>query len=198
MPITLGGAAPGNIVRLNRDGQPVNFYVHAHGLDRTTLVQELVESGTYRPGNPEDGYLGGGNADAYLNGQYVAAFDPQVIAVLPTEIQYEYYISTVETGTKSAVRSAYILSDQDYTSGATPLVAEDSEGAAQEYWTSGIHNSSSYKTINTSGATDSSGYGNSLHIRPCISLPNNTIVEDDGTLVVVSQDFLQLLPCIKY
>lgn len=204
MAITLAAAAPGSIVKLNVDGVATDFYVHLHGQTKTELVQRYVEQFLPFTGNQEDnanGYIGG-QIDNYLNNTYTAKLDPNVIAVLPTEISYEVVVfsnGNYETHTKSILRNAYMQTKDVYMNGGAPAIATKGDSTPQAYWTSSINNSpSSAYYIDSSGNVKTQSIKTNDCIRPCLSLPNNTIVEDDGTLVVVSQDSTNLIPCIKY
>lgn len=203
MAITLAAAAPGSIVKLNVGGEPTEFYVHAHGTAKTELVQRYVEQFlpfTGNQGENANGYIGG-QIDNYLNNTYTAKLDPNVVAVLPTEITYEFarFVGPdYETDKKTIVRNVYMQLKENYKNGGAPAAATKSDGAPQAYWTSSIDQSVNAYYIDSSGNAKTQSIKTNDCVRPCLSLPNNTLVEDDGALVVVSQDVANLLPCIKY
>lgn len=203
MAITLAAAALGSIVKLNVGGEPREFYVHQHGTERTILVQRYVE-GFVRISKTSNGWMGdgyiGGEADTYLNVTYAATLDQDVLAVSAADIKYQdaypgdYHVIS---------RNVFMLSADEYGSGGAPIAATKGDGTPQDYWTSTPHVvqvqvGSTYYYVDSSGTTQTQNAYKQDCVRPCISLPNNTIVNDDGTLTVVSLDSTALLPCIKY
>lgn len=199
MAITLAAAALGSIVKLNVGGEPREFYVHRHGTERTILVQKYVE-GLVRIGEYDKpyGYIDG-EADKYLNVTYANQLDPEVLAVAASEIVYSTN-GTGETGT--AERVCFMLSVDEYLTGGAPAAATKGDGTPQAYWSSSMYPAAVsgrvYWHIKSDGSK-STQYANDYDcVRPCLNLPNNTIVNDDGSLTVVSLDATALLPCIKY
>lgn len=189
MTVTLAATALGRVVKISFGGSLRDFYVHLHQENKTVLVQAQLES-TKSMQNPTKGtgYLGG-ESDTYLAGDYTNNFSADVRVVMPTDIILE---KSTAGATMIASRTAFILSQNDYLEGGAPKTT------SAEYWTSDIYSNSGYVTLTASGESAWHSYDKKYSVRPCIALPNNTLVNDDGTLVVVSQDAANLLPCIKY
>lgn len=193
----LGEYTEGDIVQLNENGVPVDFYVAKHdyeaalnGSGRTLLVRKLSDNNSgndYVWNSSSFNNLSGSTIDTTLNNTYKARFDKSVQVAMATT-KFYYTIGNGDTSIGTLERSIFLLSNTEI--GGTQESYLNIEGEtlpiASVLKTSNVDNySRSVVTTNAQSVmyfTASGGHGSLVAnkaraARPCFTLPNTFLID---------------------
>lgn len=211
----LGNIAEGQIVKINENASPVEFYVAHHnyeptlnGTGRTLLVRKNVHS--KRVWDADNGTLyTESDIDTWLNGTYITYFSENVVNMINTTQFYYTHDTGSLTELRTTSRSFFLLSlaeifgrkelsnifDEGEKLNAADVLkfAElDSSGEYVNYWLRTI----SKRDTNAPNVFLKTSYndsfmgingGNEQGIRPCFTLPSTAMVDlDTMSLMEVS------------
>lgn len=198
-PVTkpLGEYTEGDVVQLNENGVPVDFYVAKHdyeaalnGSGRTLLVRKLSDNNSgndYVWNSSSFNNLSGSTIDTTLNNTYKARFDKSVQVAMATT-KFYYTIGNGDTSIGTLERSIFLLSNTEI--GGTQKSYLNIEGEtlpiASVLKTSNVDNYS--RSVVTTDAqsvmyfTASGGHGSLVAnkaraARPCFTLPNTFLID---------------------
>lgn len=190
----------GDIVLLNENGSPVEFYVAKHdyesglnGTGRTLLVRkDCYDSRPFNNSNAN--VYGQSSLDAWLNGDYKDMLDTAIQTAIGTTEFYYTPGDTVKTVT-TFERAVFMLSVTEFGKSADYCNVEGSalpiastlaiaycSGSAVAQWTRSPYTKSSNGAwqLTTSGAVASVSHLNNKYSRPVFTLPS-TIKFDENT-----------------
>lgn len=192
---TLSGQTEGNIVKLNENGQPVEFYVaqqnyepELNGYGRTLLVRKnAYQNGQWN--NTNVNTYANSTIDNWFNNTYKLFLDSWAQTAIATTSFY-YTLGNGNATLNTLSRSVFALSLIEVF-GKT-FIGANVEGKA-------LSISSILKTINQttrspyttntsliwniiSGGASGVNATNNCDYRPCFTLPANLIVQSDGTV----------------
>lgn len=208
--VSLGGLAEGTILQFNENGSPVDFYIAKHnyepglnGEGRTLLVRKDCYDRRVWNSSKGNAYADSG-IDAWLNGDYKALLDADVLAQIG-ETEFYYTIGNGDATVTTLSRPVFLLSLTEYgqassyanvegsalPTAGTLLVAYDSAGSASSHWT---RSASQYDggttfaySIGSAGSfTDyGTGVSNKASSRPAFTLPatyGEFFLDEDGVI----------------
>lgn len=197
----LSDFAEGDIVLLNENGSPVEFYVACHdyeetlnGAGRTLLVRKTVHSKRqFDPSNGQSSYIYCG-LRTFLNGDYLSTFDAEVQAAMAKT-------KFVTTGTLTVEDAVSILNLGELTSehGAgkacgtlLPIAETLALAYGEEFWLRygyWMSVGSTYYIVTAPGTSTSWPYtesykkpATSLAVVPCFTLPSTAKFDHDTLL----------------
>lgn len=198
-PVTkpLGEYTEGDVVQLNENGVPVDFYVAKHdyeaalnGSGRTLLVRKLSDNNSgndYVWNSSSFNNLSGSTIDTTLNNTYKARFDKSVQVAMATT-KFYYTIGNGDASIGTLERSIFLLSNTEI--GGTQESYLNIEGEtlpiASVLKTSNVDNYS--RSVVTTDAqsvmyfTASGGHGSLVANKaraasPCFTLPNTFLID---------------------
>ena len=200
--IRLSAIAEGGTIKINEGGTPAEFYVAKHNYEpglngggRTLLVRKNGYDSRQRHTSSLAPYMHSA-IDEWLNGEYLALLDPSAQKALSLTSCY-YTPGTVTTVAK-LTRAVFLLSftelgitNSNYntegselpTAGALKIAYAN--GAAVAQWTRSTYNSSySYPCgyVKTDGAAGNAKATGSYWSRPCFTLPENAVIDEETLL----------------
>ena len=204
----LGNKAVGSVVTLNVSGTAKNFIVVHHGLPSSAYDSScngtwlLMQSGhSKRVWDSNKNFYAKSDIHSWLNNTFINYFDSTILnKILSVKIPYCTSGSNVSNGANGLTTKAFLLS---YTEVGFSNAANDSapvEGAHIPYFTnSTVRMDSNGASFLRSPHTGSSStavvhalniYGDRMNaqksysysIRPCIILPSDVFVLDDGSV----------------
>ena len=200
--VELGAIAEGNIVWLNENGAPVEFYVAKHdyeselnGAGRTLLVRK--DCYDYRPwGSSAGNVYVISDIDLWLNGEYKNLLDP----IVQEAIKETTIVCTKrygKAGLTTVTRAVFLLSVAELgkassttnnTEGTTLPIAGTLgtalyNGAEAHFWTRSPNTSNAgsvwaRRTGNVFGTHDAS-FDSNVASRPCITLPATALFDEN-------------------
>ena len=202
MATLLSAKNPGDIVKINENGSPVNFIVLIHNYPasgRTLLLREKIHS--LRRWNPsgERGRYTSSEIDPWLTGTYYNSIEQSLRSqILPVEIENE------KSGDlKTISRTIFLLSSRElntywrftielgtpipYFTNDTKRIAYYQE-EARGWWCRNINTSSTDYVVGilSSGAVGNLNGPSESGVRPAFTLPSTLTVADNGSVVINS------------
>lgn len=195
--------AEGSIVKINENGNPVEFYVAKHdyenslnGMGRTLVVRKDCYDNRQWHSSKVNAYASSA-IDSWLNGTYKNLLDADIRVVIgTTKIKYipgngNTTVGTLEraifllSGTELGVSASWFNVEGTALEIASSLQIAYMNGSAVVQWTrSPVTNiTSNAVCLDTNGGVNryycTSTYGS----RPAFTLPANTKISDDGMVV---------------
>lgn len=199
---------PGGIVQLKENGALVDFYVACHdyesglnGAGRTLLVRKTCHSRRAFNGGTTNAYASS-ELVSWLNSTYKALLDATVQSAMgTTKIYYTpgqsnfsvttgswavFFLSLTELG----LSGAYANVEGTRVSGYAAI-----RNAGATYWSRTVCTKSyaaGYYELNETGTGTTQGGANydSSGVRPAFTLPANTVIKEDGSIVIDSAPVL--------
>lgn len=199
--LKLADIAEGQIVKVNENGSPVEFYVAKHnyesglnGAGRTLLVRkDCYTTGEWHNTNIAANYsYASSTIDYWFNYAYKAILDSAVQAAIGTTSFY-CIASAANTAITSIARSVFALSVREFglvgpaegTALPTASALRDTgyyNGGVYNQWTRTLYNAgSSYQIYE--GSASARSYSGLMAYRPCFTLPA-TVEFDEETLIL--------------
>lgn len=201
--IRLSDVAEGGVIKVNENGVPAEFYVAKHdyesglnGTGRTLLVRK--DGYDQRQRNASNTYPYMHSAiDEWMNGEYKALLDPSVQSAIG--LTSCYYTAGPGAAVSKLTRAVFLLSltelgitDSSYNVEGSVLQISKTlkilyaNGSAVGQWTRSTRfSSSSY----TAGVVTNSGAANSVYptgrywSRPCFTMPDNAVIDEETLLI---------------
>lgn len=197
--VALADIAEGEVVYLNENGSPVEFYVACHnyesslnGMGRTLLVRKDCYDKRKWHSSSVNTYAVS-DIDAWLNGDYKALLDEAIQSAMGATTFY-YTIGGGDATKTTLTRSAFLLSTWECELGAAYGNTEGSvlpiasvlqiayyEGSALHQWTRTVNKTvatGSVYAIKAAGTADYYSCTSSLGSRPCFTLPSTSLFEE--------------------
>lgn len=208
MATKLSTKVAGDIVKIKEQGVTRNFIVMQHDYPnsasgRTLVLRECVLPDARVWNSKNINTYANSDIDIYLNETYFYYLDPGARNMIkPTGIA-----SALGNGDKTVVtisRRVFLLSSVEYFSsiGYAPREgikipyfstdsrrkARDDSGSACRYWTRSmlLEYKAAVNFVTADGTRHTCGANLTRHIRPAFTLPSDTMVEDDGTVITNS------------
>ena len=195
--IKLGDIAVGQLVKINENGSPVEFYVAKHdyesalnGAGRTLLVRKDLYKLDVIAYNYE---YANGVMDAFYNGTYKASLDILVQTIIgKTTFYYTNSNLTLTTINRSVFQlSAEELGDSTYAKNkeGSPLPIYSVlriayyNGSTNYQWTRTLTPNKNFCDVMGTGQSNYFGGGSgNMGWRPCFTLPSGALFDDETML----------------
>lgn len=204
----IGGRSIGSIVKIKVGGEDTNFIVVQHGLpngdyDASCNGTWLMMQNLYGDTTASENLYESSNLHAYLCNTVFPQIDSAVQGIvkqvkipnrdnvgangLSTRI---FVPGAKETGCTSSDYANVNGAKLAYFSDNSSRIAYYRGGGAGKWWTRDRHVGSWFTTgtrfyrIETNGGLGYEGAGGSIGVRPCIIVPFETLVDEDGYIVV--------------
>lgn len=199
----LSSITPGNIVKLNESGSPVEFYVATHNYEkalngnRTLLVRKNCTALAAWNSSANNAYANS-TIITQLNGTYKNKLDSGIRSAIGTT--YFYYTADGYTsGTSGLSRSVFLLSATELGGTDATLNTEGSRlpiysmlqvayrnGNAVPQWTRSpvVGSGSNVYRFWSTGVLGNAAATSQFGIRPCFTLPGTTLVDADNNVIV--------------
>ena len=198
---TLGSLSVGSIVKLREDGVFVDFFVATHnyepllnGSGRTLLVRtdgaanDLLDGVLWNQNNDDGNAYAISYVDSWLNGAYKKKLDNGIEEILG-KTRFYYTPGGGISDVSTISRSVFLLSVTELGLTATNVegtalpIADTLRAAITSQWTRSPHATGKTYVYYVKGDEVKSSVPNGgFGIVPSLTLPEDTVVNDDGTI----------------
>lgn len=201
---TLGSMSTGSIIKLNENGEPVEFYVAKHdyesdlnGFGRTLVVRKDVYDTRQWHDSSVNAYATS-SINSWLNGDYKNMLDADIQSVIGTTT-YRYTPGNGNESVTTRSDAIFLLSMAELGKSNTYANVEGSalpiasilieaylDGSPSSQWTRSPYTRSTLRAwlVYFSGSISNVSCTHSSGVRPIFTLPSSLSVSDDGTVSV--------------
>lgn len=193
----LSSITPGNIVKLNESGSPVEFYVAKHdyeaklnGLGRTLLVRK-DSCGQQVWNSAGTNYYGNSTIDTWLNNDYKNMLDSGIQTAI-AQTSFQYTPGGYDTAMTSLGRAVFLLSltelgvttQYNNAEGTELPVSSMLKTRAQWTRTPYIGDTNYTWCVTAAGGSYAAYPTNSVNCYPALTLPGTTLVGAGNKVIV--------------